>query len=75
MLELKNVCKTFYAGTAGFCVNNADEIALVVKETTAGIAGIDSRAGLEKGHGFAFDFDFTSERTDNAAGNGAAELS
>ena len=65
----------FLTVLAGFCVNNADEIALVVKETTAGIAGIDSRAGLEKCHGFAFNFDFTSERADNAAGNGAAELS
>ena len=48
-------------------------IAVLVKETAAGVARVDGGASLNQRHGFAVQGDFTLQRTDDAIRCGAGE--
>ena len=60
--------ETFDIGAGGFRDDQTDQIAVLVKESAAGVARIDGGAGLNQGHGFAVNRNFAFQRADDAVG-------
>ena len=66
------------AGIAGrrvLCVGDADDFAIFIEESTAGVAGVDGTVGLDETHGGAgAHSDAAAECADNAACKGEGQL-
>ena len=62
------------AGIAGgFGIDNADQLSAGIKETAAGITGVDRRAGLQQGHVVAVYRYLALQRADDTIGDGAGK--
>lgn len=64
---------TFSPG--GFGIDDADEVAVHVEQTSAGVAGVDLRIRLEQVVGRTVDYDVSVKRTDYTVRYRAAESS